>query len=164
MIRKITIITLCLAALAPTTVNAQAGNLNSPLRGDYSFSGEQTCIGSGTGFSGFDAQPPAYSTSASVESIHRFNGDGTGTAVGGRQVSINNNGGNTTVLGPASVSTFSLEFTYTVALDHSIHIANGPTATTQIVGPRAGTQEATIISTGTSYDGYVAEDFRTITV
>ncbi len=159
MKRMMPTITLCLASLLPLFANADGGNLNSFLRGDYDVTGDNSCIASSTGFSGSYANNPASAYSNSVDGVHHFNGDGTGTVVSGRYISIPN-GNNGTGIGPVTVGTFSADFTYTVSPDHSIHIAFGPLTNVQTVGPDPGLTEVT---TGGRLDGHVSQDFNTIT-
>lgn len=159
MKRMMSTITLCLASLLPLIANAEGGNLNGFLRGDYAFSGDASCIASSTGFSGSFALKPYSAYSYSVEGVRRFNGDGTGT-ISGRTITINN-GNNGAGIGPVVMGKFTATFNYTVALDHSIHIDTGLLKNVQTVGPNPG---ATGFTKGMSFDGHVSQDFNTITV
>lgn len=166
MKRMMCFTTLFVASLLPAVAGAEEGNLNSSLRGLYSFTGDAVCItsqASPPGFSGFHALYPAYTFSQSVEGVRRFNGDGTGKIVSGRSISISH-GSDSTGLGPVTMGTFTADFTYTVALDRSIHMDVGPLEGIQTVGPGAGTPHAREIWTGIRVDGHVSQDFKTITV
>jgi hypothetical protein len=159
MKRMICAASLCLLALSPALAGAAEGNLNSSLHGDYAFSGEAFCLTSPNGFSNFRALPPSSIITFTVQGVRHFNGDGTGTILKSRSVSINpdeNNSGQ----GPVSVSEFYGTFKYTVAPDHSIHVEQDPLTTTVILGPNPGASE---IWTDINFDGYVSEDFKTIT-
>ena len=169
MKRMFSVASVCLVALAPALANAGGRNLNNALHGDYAFSGEAVCLGThgNDALSDFHAHNPgAYVVSFAVEGVLRFNGDGTGSTVKGRAISINHNtnrdvNGNFLSLGTAFVSTFQGDFTYDVAPDHSIRIERKPLAVTTIVGPNAG--ESTIWK-GIKFDGHVAQDFKALSI
>ncbi|MBE0619876.1 MAG: hypothetical protein IH605_04725 [Burkholderiales bacterium] len=172
MKRILSVASLCLVALAPALAHSGERNLNSSLRGDYAFSGEASCLGTRAddALSDFHAHNPgAYITTFAVEGVLRFNGDGTGTTVKGRAITINHNtnrdqGGNFLSLGTAMVSTFNGDFNYSVAHDRSIRIEREPLAITTIVGPTANTPDASTIWKGIKFDGHVSQDFKTLSI
>ena len=169
MKRMLSVASICLVGLAPILAHSGERNLNHSLRGDFAFSGEATCLGShaNDGFVDFHAHNPgSYIASFAVEGVLRFNGDGTGTTVKGRAITINHNvnrdaNGSFLSQGTAFVSTFKGDFTYSVAPDHSIRIERQPLAITQEVGPNAGQIS---IWKGIKFDGHVSEDFKMLSI
>ncbi len=169
MKRMLCVASMCLVALAPVLAHSGERNLNRSLRGDFAFSGEAVCLGSraNNAFADFHAHNPgSYIASYAVEGVLRFNGDGTGTTVKGRAITINHNAnrdanGNFLSLGTALVSTFKGDFTYDVAPDRSIRVERQPLVITQTVGPNAG--QSTIWK-GIKFDGHVSEDFKMLSV
>ena len=169
MKRVLSLASMCLVALAPMLAQSGERNLNRSLRGDFAFSGEAVCLGSqaNDGFADFHAHNPgAYVASFAVEGILRFNGDGTGTTVKGRAITINHNtnrdaSGNFLSLGTAFISTFNGDFSYNVAPDHSIRIERQPVTITQVIGPNVGDSS---IWKGIKFDGHVSEDFKALSI
>lgn len=173
MKRGISLVAPLLALLLPVAANAGQDNLNEAVRGDYAFSGEAICLGThaapGTLGTFHAPNPGALIVSYTVSGVLHFNGDGTGSTVSGRSVSINHNvnrdpNGNFVSLGTAGAQTFVGDFTYTVAPDHSIHVERGPLAVTGIIGPNANSPGAIEVWKGIKFEGHVSQDFQTIVV
>src|SRR5437016_2706884 len=163
------------------SVNADPPNMNHVLTGDYAFSGSTTCLwsenadGAGNFFSG-ELRPlgRSYSNSFMVEGVRSFDGRGNGT-VSGRSVSVVHPGrinspafgsgplGQTSV--SASESTFSADFTYTVAADRTFSANHGAFTGAFTAGPRAG-QSFTVTAVGDGdlegIRGYVSQDGKTL--
>lgn len=106
---------LVLAAAVP----GHAKDLNHLLQGDYVFSGMDRCVTSPSGFNAnLTPKGPVGFNTSSIEDIHTFNGDGTGSSTGHAL---------TVVDGQSAPirSDFSFDFTYDVAADGTVTISNG---------------------------------------
>lgn len=164
----VTIATLSLVLSLPAVAGAAQNDMTRALRGSYAFSGDAACLHSPNGFSNFRANPapnaPGRIQSFSVRGVRKFNGDGTGS-VSGRSISFYHSpspaNSTNTNLGPYFTVDFSANFTYTVDSDGALHAEHGPLTSTQVEGPNVGSVN---VWTGIKFDGYVSEDFKTITV
>src|SRR6516162_9298507 len=110
------------------------------LRGEYGFTGSESCLFAPFGFkSKFQiVDDSAWSNSGNVEGIRTFNGDGTGTVKG---TSMNITVPPTPGFPPgAGSSNFSFSFTYTVSEDGgwTTTVVPGTDKGTVLTGPRAG--------------------------
>ena len=134
------------------------------LKGEYGFTGSESCLFAPFGFKpNFQiVDDSSWSNSGNVEGIRAFNGDGTGT-VKGTTMSIT--GPPTPGFPPgAGSSRFSFSFTYTVSEDGgwTTNTVPGTDKGTVLTGPRAG--QTFTVENSAAGTGLISRNGNTLTV
>lgn len=96
---------------------------------------------------------PSFVSTFSIEGVRTFNGDGTGSMVA-RSVFLGNPGA-------ASAQNISTQFTYSVAADGTVTIAQGPTNSVTVAGQAIGQQSR--ISNVPNFIGRLSSDRNLLT-